>query len=158
MIWMVNKILVKIVNGKDGMAEIRVLEAEGDGAIRAIKIDYRHPMDEDAGQYCKHYVSNSIDEGHDRCRNNHRACAGKYCKDYEPKMTDEAMEPLPRGNRLDEECEECRRGIHRHMGAMKEPWFNASPRHQRIDAIDCKNPVGEGQCICHLYRAFMKGG
>ena len=57
---------------------------------------------------------------------------------------------------LDEECEECRRGTHKHMDAMKEPWFKDSPRHQRIDAIDCKNPVGEGQCICHLYRKYIK--
>ena len=50
------------------------------------------------------------------------------------------------------ECEDCKNGIHKHMDAMKEPWYNGLERHRQLDAIDCKNDCDDGQCICHLWK------
>jgi len=55
------------------------------------------------------------------------------------------------------ECDECKRGVHRHMDALKEPGI-AECRNSAewADAIDCKNLVGDGQCVCREWVKVRK--
>ncbi len=55
----------------------------------------RNQKDIEAGTKSEHYVSNALDEDHDRCLKNHRSCQGKYCKDYRQAWVPEMAEPLP---------------------------------------------------------------
>lgn len=51
-------------------------------------------------------------------------------------------------------CDDCKNGIHDHMNAVEEKKRDLR-RHEFLDAIDCKNPVGEGQCVCPLWQQYV---
>lgn len=54
-------------------------------------------------------------------------------------------------------CEECQRGIHKHLDSMKEKWFPEAPMHEKLDAIDCKNIIDDdNQCCCPETSYFHK--
>lgn len=50
------------------------------------------------------------------------------------------------------ECDECKSGVHKHMDNMNQSYYKDAPRHQKLDAIDCKNRTAFGQCVCHKWR------
>jgi len=55
------------------------------------------------------------------------------------------------------ECDECKSGVHAHMGAMYAEWYNdLKTRAEKVDAIDCKRLTKQGQCVCHLWQEEHK--
>lgn len=52
-------------------------------------------------------------------------------------------------------CQDCKDGKHDHMNAVEEKKGFAKDRSEFLDSIDCKNPVGEGQCICPMWQQYV---
>jgi hypothetical protein len=61
--------------------------------------------------------------------------------------------PYPKPEQI---CDECRAGVHKHLEPLSFPSFKTFTRHQQVDAIDCKNPSPDGQCICPEYLKAKK--
>lgn len=53
-------------------------------------------------------------------------------------------------------CPDCLKGVHKHLEARDQPWFKGLKDHEKIDALDCKNPSKDGQCICPEYLRAKK--
>jgi len=50
-------------------------------------------------------------------------------------------------------CPACANGTHRHLEAMFTKGFDKLSRASMLDAIDCKNAVGDDQCVCPIWKA-----
>ena len=54
-------------------------------------------------------------------------------------------------------CRECSVGIHTHMAARTESWFDELSRFDKRDQLDCKNIIGPNdQCVCPEWQRYLK--
>jgi len=54
------------------------------------------------------------------------------------------------------ECDECKSGVHAHMGAMYRDDYLSLKDTDKVEILDCKNLTTLGQCVCHLWQEEHK--